>query len=193
MKINSILVEGIDGAGKTSVATWLANHLNMVYHRIPIGNFKTCSHLFNADQVSLQERFSFYAGANIYTSMTVSQMVADGKRVVLDRYFPSTICYHDLTGEIPDQYENIFRSLMRPDLVLFINTEYETILSRLANRDFSPNDKIFLTLANFNKINVSYKDIFDQFSLNYVQIHNGSDFETTKQIILDTLATQENE
>jgi dTMP kinase len=91
-----IVVEGIDGTGKTTVAHRLARVIGGKYIRTPPPPFDSARQYVDK-QGSLDTRFLFYLCSVSYASDVIRRELAK-RDVVCDRYLGSTIAYHRALG-----------------------------------------------------------------------------------------------
>lgn len=166
-----IAVEGIDGAGKTSVASLLAQWcgergLGCVISKEPTG-LKWGTELrasAKAGRLTLKRELELFAlDRQDHVKRSIMPALVEGNIVILDRYYWSTAAYQGARGADADQIitENeIFAPV--PDLVLVLDVDVELGLSRIRGRGDSPNlfeaqaaleesRRIFLMLAEKHK------------------------------------------
>lgn len=90
-----IVLEGIMGSGKTTLAKMLAERLNGVYYNTP-ASFREIRPM--ADEgLSIKARYYFYLSLNSQTSLEVGELLKE-KTVICDKYIWSTFCYHKTFG-----------------------------------------------------------------------------------------------
>ena len=170
-----IAVEGFDGSGKTTIAKWIAEYLGYEYHKSPSEIFAQVREKFDATSAPMHERLAFYTGDCIRMSMMFEQN--PDKRYVLDRYYHSTVAYHEAKEPgVTVPLMKIYESLHKPDIVFLIKSDYETIIQRIKSRNAnSLNDELFLKKKLVDKIYSNFMEIID---VKCIVIHNNSDFET---------------
>ena len=92
MKNIFISLEGVDGAGKTTVAKLLAADKSFQYHKSPAGPFAQLRKEIDYRTKQL-ERYCFYRLATQFDSAQISHLL-ETSSVVCDRYIASTAAYH---------------------------------------------------------------------------------------------------
>ena len=108
------------------------------------------------------ERLSFYLGSCLSASLEIEKELDSNRLIVLDRYFYSTIAYHQAKlGYIPKAINNILPFLQKPDLILYIKTNFQLTIERLNLRGLSMNDKLFLNEEHYDKIHLNYLNSFN--------------------------------
>ncbi|MBL9115552.1 MAG: dTMP kinase [Verrucomicrobiaceae bacterium] len=166
-----IAVEGIDGAGKTSVSTLLAqwcgeNGLGCMISKEPTGN-KWGTELRNsarAGRLTLERELELFAlDRQDHVERSIRPALNEGNIVILDRYYYSTAAYQGSRGA--DYHQIIAQNesfAPRPDLVLVLNVDVDAGLQRIRMRGDKPNlfeskgaltkaRNIFLQLAEQNE------------------------------------------
>jgi thymidylate kinase len=126
-----IVIEGLDGVGKTAVGTALAARLGGRYLHTPPELFGPIRAA--VDRVaSPQTRFLFYLSAVSYASQQFEEMLAQ-MTIVCDRYIASTIAYQ---GAMDDQLLEIVRGveLLQPDITFYLVADEAVRRRRLAAR-----------------------------------------------------------
>lgn len=178
MKYKFIVLEGVDGAGKSTICDWISQNYGYQKHK-SIGNtFATVKAHFSPKKVSIQERFSFLCGEAINNAFIVKENLDKGQPIIFDRYYYSTLVYcESLKTGISKSYESLFSALPQPDLVLYLDSSFEKIESRLSKRDnVSYIENYFLEQKRFKQLQQNYKDTLGP---NHVLIDNNKSLEHT--------------
>lgn len=124
-----IVVEGIDGCGKTTLVTLLAEHLGVNLLKCPPEELGNVRGLFDEDDVAHK---LFYAASNKLVSAKVAELMASGVSVVCDRFWLSTKVYSSVRkSDIGlDDFE---RCLVQPDFTIYLHLD-ETIRQQRMTR-----------------------------------------------------------
>jgi deoxyguanosine kinase len=135
-----IAIEGVIGAGKTSLANLLAKHLNgrLLLEEIEENPFLT---KFYQDprQYAFQTQLYFLV-SRYRQQQQLSQLDLFQRMLVSDYLFAKDriFAYHNLSDEELALYESIFTMLKtkirRPDLVIFLQTTVEKLNRHIAER-----------------------------------------------------------
>ncbi len=172
-----IVFEGFDGSGKTTISTIISEKHKYFYRRSPEGAFSYARKYFDTKIISAEERFSFYMADNIYASSLAKRLIGEDKRVLFDRYFYSTIAYHEIIKKgISKNFENIISSLAIPDLIFFLDVKFDLILKRIKIEDKSTNDPLFFNEESYIKINKLYSRMFSD---NFIIVNNNGSIDST--------------
>lgn len=112
-----IVLEGIDGSGKSSLALLLSEKCGGVNYSTPPKKYKELRKKFKSE-LNIQEHYEFYKKSVFEASVEISDMVSNGELVICDRYWFSTLVYHQAGGMIINwkEYSNLFQ----PDLIVFL-------------------------------------------------------------------------
>jgi deoxyguanosine kinase len=165
-----IVVEGTDGSGKSTLCDWISETFGYHKYKSIGGAFDKVKHEFDIDKVSIRERFSFLCGEAINNAFIVKQELQKGNSIIFDRYYFSTLVYcESLYPTISSEYKFLFDHLPKPDLVLFIQTNFENMLRRIKERGY-------LTLIEKK---YTQEENFDILISNYMK------YIDTKKIIID--------
>jgi dTMP kinase len=138
-----IVIEGLDGSGKTTQAKLLAAKLkkshNVVFTAEPsrgkIGKFIRNSILYDETRsLPSVEALLFAADRLEHVKNEVLPAMEQGHLVVSDRYLYSSLAYQGSAGLSLDWIETINQHALKPDLALFIDVAPETVLMRLKRK-----------------------------------------------------------
>lgn len=147
-----IAIEGVDGAGKTTIALKLAEKLDFDYVKTPAGHFCAMRSMFDMNDVPVSHRFLFYSWTVLET---VKQALVDSKAkgLVLDRYTLSLWAYHLTAGMDENKIRQFFQTVIfpKPDMNLILTSSPEVIEDRLQERGIrlsSWENSTFLTRVN---------------------------------------------
>jgi dTMP kinase len=135
-----IVIEGLDGSGKTTQARLLVQKLrsshNAVYTTEPshgkIGSFIRESCLYEEKRLDgAAEALLFAADRVQHVQNEVVPALNEGKLVVSDRYVYSSLAYQGNTGLNIDWIYAINKHALKPDFAIFLDVAPETVLQRL--------------------------------------------------------------
>lgn len=157
-----ISLDGVDGAGKTTVAKLLAVDGSCQYHKSPAGPFAQLRKEVDAHATPL-ERYCFYRLATQFDSKQIRQLLKT-KPVVCDRYIASTAAYH-IAMDARIRVIHDETGLLKPHFAFLLGVRSEIRNKRLLERATALSD------ANLEK-NSTFLDhvseIFMSFGLTYI-------------------------
>ena len=108
-----IVIEGIDGSGKTTNALGLARSIKATYFKTPQEKFDEVRKLFNTCG-DIKAKYLFYLATLQLASCEVKKLL-EYTDVVADRWLTSTICYHAVCG-VKTDFVNISKmDILEPD------------------------------------------------------------------------------
>lgn len=138
-----IVIEGLDGSGKTTQAKTLTAKLcrthNAIYTAEPskgkIGMFIRNRVLYGEKRPPTAIEALLFAADRIeHVQNEVLPALAEGRVVVSDRYVYSSLAYQGSAGLNLDWIETINAHALKPDLALFIDVDPEAVQARLKSR-----------------------------------------------------------
>jgi thymidylate kinase len=130
-----IAIEGIDGAGKTTVAGLLAKQLGMLYLKTPDKPYSQIRNYFDSKNTDPRIRFHFYIGC-LWDAYLKAAAVAEFNGVILDRYILSTYAYHEALCGGDCDVKSIMEIAAPPkaDLKIMLKVDMSTAVSRVIKR-----------------------------------------------------------
>ncbi|KWX79013.1 deoxyguanosine kinase [Paenibacillus riograndensis] len=136
-----IAVEGPIGAGKTTLATMLAGELQLpVIKEIVEENPFLDKFYQNMDDWSFQLEMFFLCNRYKQLEDTVNQYINKGKPVIADYHIYKNLIFGERTlkGTKREKYREIYHvltdDLPKPDIILYIRADLDTLLARIAKR-----------------------------------------------------------
>ena len=138
-----IVIEGLDGSGKTTQAKLLTAKLsrshNAVYTAEPshgkIGTFIRNRCLYSEKRLSSTTEALLFAADRIeHVENEIKPALANEKLVVCDRYVYSSLAYQGSANLSVDWIAEINKHALKPDLAIFIDVTPEKVLQRLHRR-----------------------------------------------------------
>ena len=206
-----IVIEGIDGCGKTTQVNLLKEKLdnqNFYYTREAsdgaIGKLLRSKYLVKNDG-SFDERVInlLYAADRFdHVTNTVDGMLKylnDGINVITDRYYLSSMAYNSYMGKDVDEVIDLIHhtvmmnkytmDLLRPDLTIYIDVEPGSALYRIDTRN--DNNSIYETTEKLMKIHDSYnlaiKILRNIYHENIISINGNDDPLNINNIIVSKI------
>ena len=134
-----ILIEGLDGVGKSTLVNTLATKLNASLiaspPKIPDPFEDNQDLRVRMDQTEPGTRREFYRSGNFHASLLIEEARKHGP-VILDRYWPSTASFAVLDDHQP-QWEPMGvwpQGLVEPDIMILLTVDEKNRLKRMARR-----------------------------------------------------------
>jgi thymidylate kinase len=142
-----VVIEGLDGAGKTTCAMKLAHAIGAEYMTTPSPEIRQLRPSilgnFGGSQQAVQ---LFYLSTVFAASLQVRNALNAGKSVVLDRYFLSTQTYAEFRGS-PLELDFLATALVPADVTIYLDAPLALRKARLSNRACTAADRETLTKA----------------------------------------------
>ena len=140
MKALFIVIEGMDGVGKTTITKLLARDLNAITYKIPSSELNGIRDTI--DNSNKYARFFYYLSSTYHASQNIKSAIKVGKSVVCDRYYPTTLSAYDDEVISLINSEPIIDKLYKPDFCFLLTVSEEERIKRLNKRGYLSNDDI---------------------------------------------------
>lgn len=131
-----IVLEGLNGVGKTTVGKLLAERLGGEYYRTPPPPFDQIRERIDSSGDPIV-RYYFYLSSVCYASIQIGQKRRKTP-VVCDRYILTTQCYHSVLGISVVNTDSL--QLEKPDLTVLLTCREPERQVRLSQRGRTHND-----------------------------------------------------
>lgn len=138
-----IVIEGLDGSGKTTQATLLAEKFYKKYNvlltaepsRGKIGTFIRECCLYEDERLRTEAEALLFASDRIeHMYSEVKPALEEGKLVICDRYVYSSLAYQGSAGLSLEWIKTINARALQPDFSIFIDVPPEKVLERLQRK-----------------------------------------------------------
>ncbi len=134
-----VVLEGIDGSGKTSVGKYIEREFDGVHITVEptdsdVG--KLVKRSVHEDSSPYYDLFLFLADRVEHTE-GIKDTIERGYTVICDRYWGSTAAYQAASQEIELDYliDIQQRFILRPDVTLLFEVDVDTALKRISGRE----------------------------------------------------------
>jgi dTMP kinase len=138
-----IVIEGLDGSGKTTQATLLAEklgqthkvHLTAEPSRGKIGTYIRDRCLYENTRLPTEAEALLFAADRIeHMYSEVKPAFDEGKLVICDRYVYSSLAYQGSAGLSLEWIKTINARALQPDFSIFIDVSPEKVIERLQRK-----------------------------------------------------------
>ena len=138
-----IVIEGLDGSGKTTQAKFLAKKLEKTHKVLvtaepslgKIGTFIREDCLYEDKRLPTEAEALLFAADRIeHMYNEVKPALDDGKLVICDRYIYSSLAYQGSAGLSLDWIKTINARALQPDFGIFIDVSPEKVIERLQRK-----------------------------------------------------------
>lgn len=138
-----IIIEGLDGSGKTTQAVLLTKKLSESYNVFctaepsngKIGTFIRESCLYGEKRIPTEAEALLFAADRIEHIQNEIRLALDeGKLVICDRYIYSSLAYQGSAGLSLDWIKTINARALQPDVAFFIDVDPKRVLERLQRK-----------------------------------------------------------
>jgi dTMP kinase len=143
-----IAIEGIDGSGTTTIARFLKSELEKYGYKTILLKEPTDSEWGRRLRESCSSRLKpeeelelFLKDREFDVRENIIPSLEEGKVVIMDRYYLSTIAYQGALGFDPVQLKEMNERIApKPDLAFILDLPPEIAVSRVVERGDKPND-----------------------------------------------------
>ncbi|MCL2358562.1 dTMP kinase [Candidatus Bathycorpusculum sp.] len=183
-----MVIEGLDGSGKTTQAKILAQRLSETYSiyltaepsRGRVGTFIREHCLYDQLRLPTEAEALLFAADRIEHMQTELKPALDqGKLVICDRYLYSSLAYQGSSGLNLEWIKSINAYAMQPDFSIFLDVPPEHVLERLHRRR-----SVMETLEMQRKVREVYLKFVEKGELIVV------DGDKPREIVADELYTK---
>ena len=138
-----LVIEGLDGSGKTTQAILLAERLSKSHQVMltaepskgKIGTFIRESCLYEQTRLPTEAEALLFAADRIeHMQKELKPALNEGKLVICDRYVYSSLAYQGSAGLSLDWIKTINARALQPDFSLFLDVSPERVLERLQRK-----------------------------------------------------------
>lgn len=138
-----LVIEGLDGSGKTTQTHLLAQKLSKNYpvnltaepSRGKIGTFIRQCCLYEDKRLPIEAEALLFAADRIeHLQKEIKPAIDEGKIVICDRYTYSSLAYQGSAGLNLDWIKTINSCALQPDFAIFIDVPPEKVLERLQRK-----------------------------------------------------------
>ena len=161
-----IVIEGLDGSGKTTQVGLLAKKLSQKYNvlltaepsRGKIATFIRQGCLYEEERLPTEAEALLFAADRIeHLQKEVKPALDEGKLVICDRYIYSSLAYQGSAGLSLAWIETINARALQPDFSIFIDVDPERVLERLQRKK-----SVMETLETQKKVREVYLKFFEK-------------------------------
>ncbi|MEZ8169703.1 MULTISPECIES: dTMP kinase [unclassified Vibrio] len=132
-----IVIEGLDGSGKSTVSKHLAEKLNAKLLTTPGAGFKEVrKQLDTVFEHNTKARQLFYMATVLNVASEAQRLIDSGQNVVVDRYWLSTQVYHHwMSNGQCYTLDEVESELLAPDLTVYLDLPVDERIARINNRN----------------------------------------------------------
>jgi dTMP kinase len=196
MKGKLIIIDGIDGSGTTTQSHLLVKKLRK--YQIPTQltkepNNKYIIKLIKENRENIADLFLFLADRSLHY-LKIKQWLKEGKWIITDRSFPSTLVYQWYAGDLNQLIaENLILFLnhlsqlhIQPDLIFILDVNPQTAFNRLKNKNKKSQINKYEKIKLMKKLQLGYRYFAKKYQWKIINA-NQSIEEVNKNILEEVL------
>ncbi|MDE2079641.1 MAG: hypothetical protein KGI73_04650 [Patescibacteria group bacterium] len=126
-----VVIEGVDGTGKSCISKLLAKALGAVLYSTPPERYLAERDDIDA-RAGASEHYRFYLQAVRDASVEIGKLKEAGRSVVVDRYWLTTAVYHRAMGVSVGLSD--FEGILLPDATVYLSAASDVQRTRLIGR-----------------------------------------------------------
>ncbi len=154
-----VTLEGLDATGKSTLATGLSRALDGVLLCTPGDALRSIRGAVDrALQPSSKATQIFYAATVALAGETIHRLLGEGRTVIVDRYWLTTLAYARVAGPAYG-LEEIARDLPHPDCTLLVTLDEAERQRRLLARGATPADRLTLLPGRAQALMAAYRQL----------------------------------
>lgn len=135
-----IVLEGLDGVGKSTLAHGLARTLDATLMSTPGTEFAILrGEVLSALQDDQLAKALFYAATVSFQGRKAIEKVRHGGTVVMDRYWASTVAYAKARG-VTSNLDALTSDFAKPDITVLLTLDEDQRVTRLTQRGTTTED-----------------------------------------------------
>jgi dTMP kinase len=199
---NFIVIEGIDGSGKSTQAELLIKYFLSIGEKAVISSEPSSGIIGNLIRQALKKRVFFTTDRQLFDEQMaylfaadrhdhlyndidgVYKLISDGFHVISTRYYFSSLAYNSPTKEEFEFVRKLNHKFPPPDLTIYLNIPVETSLERTQDRSLK---EIYETQEKLIKVKANYEQIFNSYQSKLLVINGVQEQHMIHQQIVDFL------
>ncbi len=182
-----IVLEGPDGSGTTSNSQLLADALRAEGRDVVLTCEPTDGHVGKYIRTQLAQKtipspaalqLLFCADRALHVDSLIVPALQDGKTVICDRYWPSTVIYGHASGLDPEWLKEVNSHFPVPDVMMYLIPPFATCMERIGHR-------MKTDVFEGEVIQKKVHDIYVRMTKNHPHVidSSGPRAETAKQVL----------
>lgn len=198
-----IVIEGLDGCGKTTQTELLAETLRAEGRRVYVTREPTdsdCGKLLRAvlggkvaaDNYEMTVLFSADRLWHNLSAGGIRERLADGETVICDRYYYSTLAYQGLDGNLGDciRMNPGCENITKPDVCVFLEADADVCLGRITANRSADQIEIFENKTALEGIRKRFNTVFEQLgdTENIVRVDAGGTVEEVRRAVYEAVS-----
>lgn len=136
-----IALEGVDGSGKSTLCSILAERLGAISYSTPPKKYLAFREQVDKN-ASKEEHYRFYRDGIYDASNEIGAILKNNGKVVSDRYWLSTYTYHQVMG-VPVSMDD-FSHIIMPTMTIILSLNSNIQISRMLCRGMTVGDRKML-------------------------------------------------
>lgn len=165
-----IALEGIDGSGKSTAAEYIKGYLEDKDYEVVVPSpvrdntvgKKVREMLMDHEFNTLNPNIKLMLMASLHECCLdeiVLPALAEGKTIVMDRYYPSMLAYQG-DGQLAEEHAKVIQAKLPLDIVFFFDVDIDETYKRMQARGYELEDLESVSRDEFETRTRRYREIF---------------------------------
>lgn len=163
-----VVIEGVDGVGKSTLGKVLAAKIGATLFSTPTEKYRRVREQVD-EKANAEEHYRFYRDSVYDVADEINSAIQAGRRVVCDRYWLSTYTSHHLLGV--EVSRNDFIHIVQPDLTVLLTLNLGIQITRMLRRGMSVGDK--KALGQQSELALEFYQNLLEFSMPFIALDTG--------------------
>ncbi|MDG2810183.1 AAA family ATPase, partial [Vibrio parahaemolyticus] len=170
-----IVIEGVDGVGKSTICKLVASRLNFIYHKSPMNKMRDAK-IYYEDLGDALSRYYFYRAVVQSDSVLIKEKLSTGNSIICDRYIESLYSYHlAMDPKITSIFESNY--VFKADVEILLTASQKIRIERICERSNLGKEKTKMDESQ------GFLDVVQNIFRNRIKLQINTDHKTIEEVV----------